>query len=390
MKKNIAILGSTGSVGTQALEVIRTYADRFSVQCLSASSNADLLIQQARVFKPAKVVIVQEALYDKVKQGLADLPIQVEAGAEALEILVTDPQVDIVLTAVVGFAGLLPTLQAIAAGKDIALANKETMVVAGDLVMREARKHQVQILPVDSEHSAIFQCLIGEDSSAIDKIILTASGGPFRGKDRTFLEQVTPQQALKHPNWDMGAKITVDSASLMNKGLEAIEARWLFNVKPEQIEVIVHSQSIVHSLVEFQDGSLKAQMGRPDMRLPIQVALSYPDRLPSQQTKFSFLDYPELNFEPADLQTFENLDLAFKAMHMGGIMPCVLNAANEVAVAAFLRNEIGFLDMSAVVSYTLNYFKNIEQPSLQDYMDINTQSRQVSEAQIKTIKEHSI
>ena len=390
MKKHITVLGSTGSIGTQTLEVVRAYPEQFAVSGLSASSNAELLITQAREFRPSKVVIVQEALYSRVQEALSDLPIQVETGADALETLVVDPEVDIVLTAIVGFAGLLPTLQAIAAGKDIALANKETMVVAGDLVMQEARKHQVQILPVDSEHSAIFQCLVGEDSKTIDKIILTASGGPFLGRDRTFLSQVTPQQALKHPNWDMGAKITIDSASLMNKGLEAIEARWLFNVQPDQIEVVVHPQSVVHSLVQFQDGSLKAQMGRPDMRLPIQVALSYPDRLPSEQTKFSFWEYPMLNFEPADTKNFQNLDLAFKAMHLGGIMPCVLNAANEVAVAAFLRNEIGFLEMSTVIDNALTHFKNIDQPTLQDFIRIDQESRRIAEIQIKTIREHSI
>jgi 1-deoxy-D-xylulose-5-phosphate reductoisomerase len=365
-KKHVAILGSTGSIGTQALEVMSEQADRFEVEVLTAHSNADLLIEQALKYRPNAVVIGDERKFEAVRDALWEADIKVFAGAEALEQVVEMEEIDVVLTALVGYAGLKPTLAAINAGKHIALANKETLVVAGELVTQRAKEKGVNIYPVDSEHSAIFQCLVGEFHNPIEKIVLTASGGPFRGRTRSELETVTKAQALKHPNWEMGAKITIDSASLMNKGLEVIEAKWLFGLRPDQIEVIVHPQSIIHSLVQFEDGSMKAQMGLPDMKLPIQYALAYPQRLKNEFPRFRFLDYPQLTFEEADIKTFRNLQLAFDAMEKGGNMPCILNAANEVAVAAFLKEEIGFLAMSDLVEHCMNTVPFIAKPTLDE------------------------
>jgi 1-deoxy-D-xylulose-5-phosphate reductoisomerase len=372
--KQIAILGSTGSIGTQALEVIKSHPQLFKVKVLTAQSNLDLLIEQALAFKPDEVVIGDETLYQKLKEALHQTSITVKSGLEALCEVVALPEIDIVLTALVGFAGLKPTIAAIKAGKDIALANKETLVVAGELVTNLAKQHQVEILPVDSEHSAIFQCLVGE-RSPIEKIYLTASGGPFRGKDISFLSEVTHHQALKHPNWVMGAKITIDSATLMNKGLEVIEAKWLFDLSVDQIDVIVHPQSIIHSIVQFQDGSMKAQMGLPDMKLPIQYALSYPDRTKNNFKRFNFLDYPQLTFEQADIKTFRNLALAFEALNKGGNMPCIVNAANEVVVAEFLNERIGFLQMSEVIETCMAKLDFIAQPVLNDYFESDHQTR---------------
>jgi 1-deoxy-D-xylulose-5-phosphate reductoisomerase len=376
--KTIAIVGSTGSIGTQALEVVRQNAQRFSVALLSAQQNVDLLAAQALEFKPKQVIIGDESKLSELKARLSGTSIHVSSGAAALVEGVTLPEIDLVLTALVGFAGLEPTLAAITAGKDIALANKETLVVAGDLVTRLAKQHGVQILPVDSEHSAIFQCLVGEQQP-IEKLILTASGGPFRGKDASFLSSVTTEQALKHPNWVMGAKITIDSASLMNKGLEVIEAKWLFDVTPQQIEVVVHPQSIVHSLVQFTDGSIKAQLGLPDMKLPIQYALGYPERIANTFKRFNFVDYPTLSFEQADTNTFRNLGLAYDAIARGGNVPCMLNAANEVVVAAFLDKRIGFLEMSDVIATCMDKIAYISSPTLQDYLQTDTESRQFAE-----------
>ena len=375
MKKHIALLGSTGSIGTQALEVIRSHSDQFVVEVLTAQNNADLLIQQAIAFKPNVVVIGNEAYYQKVKTMLVQHDIKVYAGENALCSVVQMETVDVVLTALVGYSGLKPTIKAIEAGKPIALANKETLVVAGELITSLAREKGVNIYPVDSEHSAIFQCLAGEFHNRIEKIILTASGGPFRGKKKEELADVTRAQALKHPNWNMGAKITIDSATLMNKGLEVIEAKWLFGLSAEQVEVIVHPQSIIHSMVQFEDGSIKAQMGLPDMRLPIQFALSYPDRLKSDFPRFSFTDYPQLTFEEPDMETFRNLALAFEALRRGGNMPCVLNAANEVAVAQFLSDKIGFLKMSEMVERCLEKMHYIQNPSLEDYVLTDKETR---------------
>ncbi|WKN42536.1 1-deoxy-D-xylulose-5-phosphate reductoisomerase [Tunicatimonas pelagia] len=373
--RHIAILGSTGSIGTQALEVIEQHPDRFEVEVLTAHRNADLLIQQSVKFQPNTVVIVDEAQYEKVQQALGPHGIKVYAGAKSLASVVEMEAIDLVLTATVGYAGLLPTIKAIEANKHIALANKETLVVAGELITKLAQENGVNLYPVDSEHSAIFQCLVGEFHNPIEKIILTASGGPFRGKTREELIQVTKAQALKHPNWDMGAKVTIDSASLMNKGLEVMEAKWLFGLKPEQIEVIVHPQSIIHSLVQFQDSSMKAQMGLPDMRVPIQFALGYPERLPSDFPRFNFLDYPELTFEQPDTGTFRNLALAYDAMQRGGNSPCVLNAANEIAVSEFLRDKLGFLNMSDVVETCLAEISFIEHPTYEDYVKTDEETR---------------
>lgn len=345
-KRHIAILGSTGSIGTQALEVIERHADFLAVSVLTAHHNADLLIEQARKFEPNAVVIANEDLYDQVRDALEDLPIKVWAGTSALEDCVTLEEIDIVLTALVGFAGLRPTLKAIDHGKAIALANKETLVVAGAIVMEAARKQGVPILPVDSEHSALYQCLVGEHLNPVEKIYLTASGGPFRGYTAAQLGAVTKAQALKHPNWEMGAKITIDSASMMNKGLEVIEAKWLFGLKDEQIDIVVHPQSIIHSIVQFEDGSMKAQMGLPDMRLPIQYALCFPQRLPNDFPRFNFLDYPQLTFEQVDREVFQNVAHAFAAMGKGGNLPCLLNAANEVTVQLFLEEKIRFTDIA--------------------------------------------
>lgn len=371
--KHISILGSTGSIGTQALEVVRANPSLYKVDALTAQHNADLLIVQALEFKPELVVIGNESLYEKVKSALPNM--QVIAGEEGLIAAVQLPQTQLVLTAVMGSVGLKPTVAAIEANKDIGLANKETLVVAGELVMDLARQHGVKIIPVDSEHSAIFQCLVGEEQNEIEKILLTASGGPFRGKDSDFLATVTKNEALKHPNWVMGAKITIDSASLMNKGLEAIEAKWLFNLKPEQVEVVVHPQSIIHSMVQFTDGSIKAQMGLPDMKLPIHYALAYPQRLKSDFERFSFLKYPELTFSKADTKSFRNLELAYTAMEKAGNMPCILNAANEIVVDAFLKDKIGFLEMSSVIEQTMENTGFIAHPTLNDYLETDRLSR---------------
>jgi 1-deoxy-D-xylulose-5-phosphate reductoisomerase len=380
--KGIAILGSTGSIGTQALDVIRAQPDSFRVEVLTAGRNADLLLEQAREFQPNCVVIGDESRYSELSESLWKEGIKTYCGPEALVDVVSMEGVDMVLTALVGFAGLRPTMAAIEAGKHIALANKETLVVAGELVTKAARQKGVNLYPVDSEHSAIFQCLAGEFHNPIEKIYLTASGGPFRGWKREDLAHVTKAQALKHPNWDMGAKITIDSASLMNKGLEVIEAKWLFNLKPEQIDVVVHRESIIHSVVQFEDGSMKAQMGLPDMKLPIQYAMGYPNRLKSEFPRFNFLDYPELHFEAPDRKAFRNLDLAYAAMGKGGSAPCVLNAANEVVVQAFLEDRVGFLQMSDVVEHCLETVPHLAQPTLEDYLSIDAESRRCAESQL--------
>lgn len=382
--KRVAILGSTGSIGTQTLEVIRQHPDKFTVEVLTAQNNCDLLIAQALEFQPNAVVIGNESNYQKVKEALIPHDIKVFAGQKAIAQVVEMETIDVVLTALVGYSGMIPTVNAIKAGKQIALANKETLVVAGDIITALARENGVNIYPVDSEHSAIFQCLVGEFHNPIEKIILTASGGPFRGKDWAFLETVTREQALKHPNWDMGAKITIDSASLMNKGLEVIEAKWLFGLKTEQIEVVVHPQSIVHSLVQFEDGSIKAQLGLPDMRIPIQFALSYPHRFKSDFERFDFTKYPQLTFEQPDMQTFRNLQLAFDALAKGGNAPCILNAANEIAVAAFLSKEVGFLEMSDLIATTLEKATFIAKPSLDDYVETDREARIITETLIKS------
>lgn len=382
-QKRVAILGSTGSIGTQTLEVIRQHSSDFQVEVLTAQNNADLLIQQALEFNPNAVVIGNESLYSKVKEVLIPKDIKVFAGQKAISQIVEMETIDVVLTALVGYSGLIPTIHAIKAGKQIALANKETMVVAGEIITALAKEYQVNIYPVDSEHSAIFQCLVGEFHNPIEKIILTASGGPFRGKDRTFLETVTKAQALKHPNWEMGAKITIDSASLMNKGLEVIEAKWLFGLKTEQIDVVVHPQSIIHSLVQFEDGSLKAQLGLPDMRIPIQFALSFPNRFKSDFERFNFMNYPQLTFEQPDLDTFQNLQLAYDALAKGGNSPCVLNAANEIAVDAFLKEEVGFLEMSDLIGETLSKTEFILHPNLEDYVETDRRAREITEQLIK-------
>jgi len=374
-KKRVAILGCTGSIGTQALEVIRENPGEFEAEVLVANSNADLLIKQALEFNPNAVVIADEKQYQKVRDALQPNDIKVFAGNKAVEQIVEIETIDMVLAAIVGYAGLASTVNAIKHRKPVALANKETLVVAGELVTRLAAENAVNIYPVDSEHSAIFQCLAGEWENKIEKIYLTASGGPFRGKDRSFLETIKKEQALKHPNWAMGAKVTIDSASLMNKGLEVIEAKWLFNLQPAQIDVIVHPQSIVHSLVQFEDGSIKAQLGLPDMKLPIQYAMGYPARVRNTFKRFDFLDYPQLTFEKPDLDTFLNLALAYKAMNDGGNMPCVLNAANEIAVQAFLDDRIGFLQMSDLVAATLQKMPFIKSPSLDDYRLSDSESR---------------
>ncbi len=379
MVKRIAILGSTGSIGTQALEVIDQHPAIFKVEVLTAMNQADLLISQAIQYKPSHVVIGDESKYELVRNALSGLNINVLAGAKSLEEVVTLNSVDIVLTALVGYAGLLPTVKAIQAGKPIALANKETLVVAGGLIMPLAKKMGVPILPVDSEHSAIYQCLMGESHNPVEKIILTASGGPFRGFTKDQLANVTRAQALKHPNWTMGAKITIDSASLMNKGLEVIEAAWLFDVEASQIEVVVHPQSIVHSLVQFEDGSMKAQLGLPDMKLPIQFALGYPNRIKSDFLRFDFRHYPSLTFEQADVDTFRNLGFAFKALDQGGNMACILNAANEIAVGAFLKEEIGFLQMSDLLEHCMAHGTFLAHPTLEDYIETDLVTRKMAQ-----------
>ena len=374
-KKGIAILGSTGSIGTQALEVLAAYPEYFDLQVLTAGKNADLLIEQALKFQPNTVVITDESQYQKVKDALWAADIHVYAGQEALCQVVESNEVHTVLTALVGYAGLKPTIHAIEAGKTIALANKETLVVAGELITQLAKEKGVNIYPVDSEHSAIFQCLVGEFHNPIEKIYLTASGGPFRGYSLEQLKSVTLEQALKHPNWSMGAKITIDSASLMNKGLEVIEAKWLFGLEPEQIDVIVHPQSIVHSLVQFEDGSLKAQMGLPDMKLPIQFALTYPSRFRTDFPRFNFMDYPQLTFEQPDRSVFKNLDLAYQAMAAKGTAACVLNAANEEAVAAFLAKRISFLEIGQLNSDVLIGTELVLNPQYEDYVRADQNAR---------------
>ena len=382
-KKNIAILGSTGSVGTQTLEVIAGNADLFNVFLITANSNAFLLIKQALEFLPQYAIICDESKYAEVKEALSHTPVKVLSGIGAINEMVTHPDIDMVLTAMMGFAGLEPTIAAIKAGKDIALANKETLVVAGELITSLAKKHGVKILPVDSEHSAIYQCLVGEEYETIEKIIITASGGPFRGKSISFLENVTREDALKHPNWVMGAKITIDSASLMNKGLEVIEAKWLFGLEADQIEVIVHPQSIIHSMVQFHDGSIKAQLGVPDMKLPIQYALSYPGRIKNNFKRLDFTSYPQLTFEKPDLTTFRNLDLAYTALKQGGNMPCIINAANEIAVANFLSENIGFLAMSNIIEQCMQQIQYEASPVLDDYLNTDKETRIFAQNLIK-------
>ena len=373
--KNITILGSTGSIGTQALEVIRVNPELYRIVALTAHFNAALLIQQALEFKPQLVVIGDEQQYAAVKSALAGQSIRVLTGETALCEAAALPDADLVLTAIMGSVGLQPTIAAIEAKKTIALANKETLVVAGELVTRLAAENGVKIIPVDSEHSAIYQCLVGEELNTIEKIYITASGGPFRGKDRNFLESVKKEQALKHPNWVMGAKITIDSASLMNKGLEVIEAKWLFNLDISQIDVIVHPQSIIHSIVQFNDGSMKAQMGLPDMKLPIHYAMAFPHRIESNFPRFNFLDYPELTFAKADMETFRNLGLAYSALKSGGNMPCIINAANEIVVDAFLKDQIGFLEMSDVIEQCMSDLPFIQKPSLNNYLETDFHTR---------------
>jgi 1-deoxy-D-xylulose-5-phosphate reductoisomerase len=374
-KRHIAILGSTGSIGTQALEVIALHSDMLSVSVLTAHHNADLLIAQARQFVPNAVVIVHKPLYAQVRDALADLPIKVFAGEDALEQVVAMEEIDIVLTALVGFSGLRPTLNAIKNGKHIALANKETLVVAGELVTQLAKENRVSILPVDSEHSAIFQCLVGEQINPIEKIYLTASGGPFRGYTRAQLAQVTKAQALKHPNWDMGAKITIDSASMMNKGLEVIEAKWLFGLKDAQIDIVVHPQSIIHSMVQFEDGSMKAQMGLPDMRLPIQYALLFPHRGKNDWPRLPFSKYSSLTFEDIDREVFANLKHAFDAMGMGGNAACTLNAANEVTVRLFLEEKIKFIDIADLNGEALHALPHIANATLEQLYESDAAAR---------------
>jgi 1-deoxy-D-xylulose-5-phosphate reductoisomerase len=376
--KQIALLGSTGSIGTQALDVIAAHPEQFEVYALTANNNVDLLIQQARRFNPAVVAIANDVHYFVLKEALRDLPIHVFSGIEAIAQIATMESVDIVLTAMVGYSGLLPTLAAVKAGKTIALANKETLVVAGELIYSLVKQHQAAIIPVDSEHSAIFQCLVGEGDNPVEKIILTASGGPFRTTDKEQLIAITKKEALQHPNWTMGAKITIDSATMMNKGFEVIEAKWLFGLDPSQIEVLVHPQSIVHSMVQFADGSVKAQMGLPDMRLPIQYAFSYPNRLHSPWPRLDFSAYSHLTFEQPNYDKFRNLSLAFEALKRQGNAPCVLNAANEVVVAAFLRDEIGFLQMSDVIESTLQRVTFLPQPAYDDYVSSDEEARTIA------------
>lgn len=386
-KKQLAILGSTGSIGTQALEVVSEHPDLFEVYALTANEQSELLIEQARRYRPEAVVIASERKYPEVKAALSDLPVKVWAGADAIAQVVQSGPVDMVLTALVGYAGLRPTLAAIQAGKAIALANKETLVVAGELVIALAEKNRAPILPVDSEHSAIYQCLKGEWNNPAEKIILTASGGPFRTKTKDELARVTKAQALRHPNWSMGAKVTVDSASMMNKGFEMIEARWLFGLAPEQIQVLVHPQSVIHSMVQFADGAVMAQLGVPDMKLPIACALSWPQRLKSASERLDFSRYSTLTFEEPDMHRFRNLAFAFEAARRGGNMPCILNAANEVAVAAFLREQTGFLQMSEVIEQTLTKATFIATPTYEDYVQTDGEARRIAEEAVKNSRE---
>jgi 1-deoxy-D-xylulose-5-phosphate reductoisomerase len=373
--KRIAVFGSTGSVGTQALQVIDANRDKFSVEVLTAQNNDELLIQQAHKFNPNIVVIGDDKKYKKVKEALADTDIKVFAGSKAIEDVAAMDVYDLMLAAIVGYAGLVPTLNAITNGKAVALANKETLVVAGDIVMQKAVEHRAPIIPVDSEHSAIFQCLLGETRNKVNNIILTASGGPFLGRKPNYLVNIKREHALQHPNWNMGAKITIDSATLMNKGLEMIEAKWLFNLQPEQIKIVIHPQSIIHSMVEFEDGSVKAQMGLPDMKLPIQYALTFPHRIANNYPRLDLKKIGTLTFEDPDLKTFRNLGLAMEALNKGGNLPCVLNAANEVAVFAFLRNRIGFLDMTDAIEKTMARISYIENPTLEEYFASDGEAR---------------
>lgn len=379
-KKHIAILGSTGSIGTLALEVIDANPEVFRVEVLTAQSNAGLLATQALKYHPNTVVIGDESKYKALKDQLFDEGIKVYCGADALAEVVEMNTIDLVLSALKGFAGLRPTMRAIETGKNIALANKETLVVAGELLTRTARNNGVNIYPVHPEHSALFQCLTGEFHNPVEKIYLTASGGPFRGKNATQLRDVSPEEALKHTGQDMGSKITIDSASMMNKGLEVIEAKWLFGLKPEQIDVVVHPQSIIHSIVQFEDGSMKAQMGLPDTKLPIQYAMSYPDRLKSDFPRFDFMEYPELTFEKPDRETFKNLDLAYEAVKQGGTAPCVLNAANEIAVQAFLDKQIGFLAMTDLIETCIQNISPIAKPTLNDYFEADAETRKYAKS----------
>ena len=374
-KKHIAVLGSTGSIGVQTLEVVDAHPDKFVVEVLTANNNTDLLIIQAKKYNPNIVVIANDNKYNEVNEALFDLGIKVYSGRKSLEEVVENENIDVVLTALVGYSGLQPTIKAIKSGKNIALANKETLVVAGDLITKLCHQFGTEIYPVDSEHSAIFQCLVGEKFNPIEKIYLTASGGPFRGMVREDLLNITKEQALKHPNWNMGAKITIDSASMMNKGLEVIEAKWLFDLSPKQIEVVVHPQSVVHSAVQFADGSIIAQLGIPDMKLPIQYALGFPERLENSFKRFSFFDYPSLTFEKVDKKTFRNLDLAFKSMQKGGNTPCVLNAANEIAVDAFLNDKTSFLSMSDVIENCIEKITFVKNPTLDDYIQTDLETR---------------
>lgn len=381
--KRLAILGSTGSIGTQALEVVKAHPDLFQVEILSAHSNVDLLAEQAQIFRPNAVVITDESRYEELKSALSALPVKVFAGRNSLDEVVQWDTVDMVLAAIVGFAGLSSTISAIEAGKPIALANKETLVVAGDLVMKLVAEKKVNIVPVDSEHSAIFQCLVGEDWRKIEKIILTASGGPFLGRKPNYLVNVKASHALQHPNWTMGAKITIDSATLMNKGLEMIEAKWLFGLDNEQIEVVIHPQSIIHSLVQFNDGSLKAQLGLPDMKLPIQYAIGYPHRLQNDFKRFSFRDYSKFTFEAPDYKTFRNLALAKDAMYKGGNLPCIMNAANEIVVHAFLQNKVSFIEMSDIIEATMEKIDFIGHPTLGEYEQTDTAAREFAAGLVK-------
>ncbi|CAN5173824.1 1-deoxy-D-xylulose-5-phosphate reductoisomerase [soil metagenome] len=382
-KKRIAIFGSTGSIGTQTLDVIAAHPDKFSVEVLTAHTNDELLVEQALKFEPNMVVIGDEKKFQKVKDALSKTHIKIFTGEEALEEVAALDVYDIMIAAIVGFAGLKPTLKAIENSKTIALANKETLVVAGDIVMRKAAENKAPIIPVDSEHSAIFQCLVGESRNPIEKVILTASGGPFLGKKPNFLVNVKRDHALQHPNWTMGAKITIDSATLMNKGLEMIEAKWLFNLRPDQVQVVIHPQSIIHSMVQFEDGSIKAQMGLPDMKLPIQYALTFPERLPSKFPRYDFKKPGTLIFEEPDIKTFRNLVLATEALHKGGNMPCILNAANELAVFAFLRNRIGFLDITEMVERTMNKITFIQNPTLEEYFESDGEARNFAASMIQ-------
>ena len=380
-KKQIAILGSTGSIGTQALEVIAAHPDKFEVYAITANNSVELLIEQAVRFQPEMVIIANEQHYAYIKKALENYPIKVYAGVKAICEMVELPSVDVVLTAMVGYAGLLPTIHAVKAGKRIALANKETLVVAGEIICDLAQQYRSAIIPVDSEHSAIFQCLIGEQNASVEKIILTASGGPFRQKTYDELRQVTTRDALKHPNWEMGAKITIDSASLMNKGFEVIEAKWLFGLKPSQIEVLIHPQSIIHSMVQFVDGSVKAQLGLPDMKLPIQYAFAFPQRIENNYPRLDFAQYARFDFQQPDTSKFRNLAFAYDAMEKGGTMPCVLNAANEVVVAAFLEEKIGFLRMSDIIEKTMQTASWIAKPTYEDYVLADKQARELTLAQ---------